>query len=117
VELSVDATNWYVVFAWSLGNEALAGSSEISPFAAATADPNYCDLVDGAHYSDLIPMSTCNLWGGLYGTLPLKTGVRIDIGLATPPLPFQPAGFRYIRIQTRPDAVEPAEIDAIERLN
>jgi len=118
VELSTDTTNWYVVFAWSLGNESLASSAEVLPFASVPADSSYCDLVDGASYSDLIPMGSCGLWGGLYGTPPYNTGIRIDISLANPPIPSPTGeGYRYIRIRQRPDAPQPAEIDGIERLN
>ncbi len=118
IELSLDATTWHVAFAWSLGSESLASSAEILPFASIPADPNYCDIVDGASFSDLIPMGSCNLWGGLYGTPPYNTGIRIDISLANPPIPPPTGGgYRYIRIGQRPDAPQPAEIDGFERLN
>ena len=120
VELSLDATNWYVVFAWSLGNEGLADSSEIRPFASIPADLNYCDLFDGASNIDQIPMGVCNLWTGLYGTPPFNTGIRIDISLANPPIPAPTGeGYRYIRFRQRPDtpAGQPAEVDTVERLN
>lgn len=118
VELSLDQVTWYPVFAWSLGSESMAASSEIAPFASIPADPNYCDLFDGASNIDEIPMGPCNLWTGLYGTPPLNTGVRIDIALANPPIPPPTGeGYRYIRIRTRSDAPQPAEIDGIARLN
>jgi hypothetical protein len=117
VELSIDASpgSWYVVFAWSLGDEAWASSSEIAPFASVPANSNYCDLYDGASPIDLIPMGACMLWTGLYGIPPFNTGVRIDIGGAPGLPPPTSEGYRYVRIRTR--GPNPAEIDAIERLN
>jgi hypothetical protein len=121
VELSLDATIWHVVFAWSTGNEPLAQSANIAPYAIAGGmSAGYCDLVQDAIANELIPMlpfgeGSCPAWvSGLYGTLPYQTGIAIDIGGIPPP---SGEGYRYIRIQTRPDAAQPAEIDGIERLN
>ena len=116
VELSVDATTWYVAFVWNSGNEALALNSNIAPFATLTVNSAYCDLFAGASSDEPIFMGACSSWGGLYGVPPTQTGIAIDIGGATglPPPPGE--GYRYIRIQGI-DPAQPAEVDAIERLN
>ncbi|HLF28411.1 MAG TPA: hypothetical protein VJG32_18920 [Anaerolineae bacterium] len=122
VELSLDATTWYVAFAWSLGNESLAPNSNIAPYAVSgglNPDAGYCDLLPGAAGNELVPMlpngeGFCPSWtSGLWGAL--NTGVAIDIG-GVIPAPLG-EGYRYIRIQARPDALQPAQIDGIERLN
>jgi len=116
VELSIDATNWYVAFVWHTGNEALAQNSNVAPFTAILADPNYCDYTDGAGNNESIPMGPCGAqWGGLWATPPYpQTGIAIDIGPVIPSIP--PEGYRYIRIRGI-DPLEPAEIDGIQRLN
>ena len=118
VELSIDAVSWNMAFAWSLNNESLASTSNVAPFAitgGVNSDPGICDLVAGASAYEVIPMNgggACPSCGGLYGTAPLNTGVAIDIGLIPAPVG---EGYRYIRIRAL--GPDPAEIDAILRLN
>lgn len=117
VELSVDATTWYVAFVWNSGNEALAQNSNIAPFATLSVNSAYCDVFAGATSDEPIPIGACSSWGGLYGVAPApQTGIAIDIGGATGLPPPPGAGYRYIRVQGI-DPAQPAEVDAIERLN
>lgn len=125
IELSMDGSAWYVAYAWSINNESLAQNSNIAPFAinsGVNPDPGICDFAAGASEIDVIQMvgtAACPSWqavpeGGLYGTLPYKTGIAIDLAGVPPPVG---EGYRYIRIGQRPDAIDPAEIDSIQRLN
>lgn len=122
VELSTDRVTWYAAFAWQLGNEAAAQNSNIRDYAISgglNPDVNFCDLSLGASPNELIPMvaggdGSCSSALGLYGTLPIQTGIAIDINGVVPPPTGQ--GYRYVRIQgIAPNP--PAEVDGIERLN
>ena len=131
VELSPDGSSWFVAFAWSAGNEALAQNSNVRDYAIAggvNPDPNYCDLptFPGAGANETIPMiatapdistgtPVCPSAPGLYGTLPFQTGIAIDINGVIPPPTGE--GYRYIRITAGGTGPDAAEIDAIERLN
>jgi hypothetical protein len=119
VELSLDATTWYLAFMWNPGNEAQALNSNIAPYAftPGTNPGLYCDLSPGAESNELIPMlfqgeGFCTDWGGLYGSA-FQTGIAINIGGVIPPPTGE--GYRYIRI--RSGAPDPSQVDAIERLN
>ncbi len=120
VELSIDQTVWQLAFAWSLGNETLAQNSNIAPYAISggtNPDTNFCDLTAGAGANEIIRMAggaPCTSWGGLYPVTP-QTGIAIEIGGIVPPPVGE--GYRYLRIRTRPDAPNPAEVDGIQRLN
>ncbi|HEY4689530.1 MAG TPA: hypothetical protein VIK33_09475 [Anaerolineae bacterium] len=126
VELSLDGITWYTAFAWNLGNEALAQNSNVAPLAYSTGgvpginlEPRYCDTQPGATTNEIIFMQasgggpTCDLWGGLWGTAPINTGIAIDINGVIPPPTGE--GYRYLRITAQ--GPQPAEVDAIERLH
>jgi hypothetical protein len=123
IELSSDAATWHVAFAWSQGNEALAQNSNVRDYAVSggvNSDLNFCDLSPDASPNEVIPMlpggeGFCTSAPGLYGTLPYKTGIAIDINGVIPSPTGE--GYRYIRITAGGFGPEAAEIDAIERLH
>ena len=121
VELSLDGTTWQTPFAWNPGSENLAQNSNIWLFASDDSSIAAClvlPLYAGSAANEIIYMTAggpggiCPAWRGLWGTTPYQTGVAIDIAGIPPPVG---EGYRYIRI-TAPGP-EPAEVDAIERLN
>ena len=123
IELSPDGSSWSVAFAWSAGSEALAQNSNVRDYAVSggvNSDPNFCDLSPDASANEVIPMllggeGFCTSAPGLYGTLPYKTGIAIDINGVIPPPTGE--GYRYIRITAGGTGADAAEIDTIERLN
>lgn len=99
IELSYDGINWYTVFAWDGVPGGVIGTN-IDGHATSPPD------VDGEVDNEQIPL------GQLYGSPPFQTGVAIDIG------PWAPAGYSYHLVRlTDPSGGDPAEVDAVQRLN
>ncbi len=99
VELSADGSSWHTVFYWGDGVPSV--NTNIASYA--TDGDGEADNEE-IPFDDLWPSSTDPVY---------QTGVAIDIeGLA-------PSGFayRYLRISCPGDGGDPAEPDAIERLN
>jgi hypothetical protein len=92
LQISTDQVNWYTIFYW--GDYIPDTNSNVSGY---TENDNA-----------VIPLSV------LYGTLPLKTGIAIDVdgapGVAVPapldattiPGPVPPGSYRYLRIYAPP---------------
>ena len=96
IEISADGTTWYTVFAWD-GNPGGVVGTNIDAYAT---DGN------GEQDNEAIPASALYPSGGT------GTGVTIDIG------PWTPAGYAYRFVRfTCPGSSDPAQIDAVQRLN
>ena len=93
IELSADGANWFPVFDWD-GNPGGVSGTNIDSYAAVESE------------NEPIPSRD------LYGTLPYKTGIAIDIGVWTSP----GYSYRYVRF-TYPAGTQGAQVDAVERLH
>jgi len=96
IDLSADGTTWYRVFAWDGITGGVVGTN-IDSYAGAESDTLEIPSRD------------------LYGTLPYKSGITIDIGIWTPP----GYSYRYVRF-TYPTGGSPgqsAQVDAVQRLH
>ncbi len=96
IELSADSAQWYPVFDWD-GTPGGVSGTNIDSYAT---DGN------GEFENEPIPSSD------LYGVLPNKYGIAIDIGVWTP------AGYsyRYVRF-SYPGGTQNAQVDAVQRLH
>jgi len=101
IEISDDGAAWYTVFAW----DGIAGG------VSGTNIDTYATDWNGESDNETIPATD------LYpGGLPLNTGIAIDISTAQPPLPHN-GPFRWVAVYAPAGSGDPAQIDAIVRLN
>jgi len=102
IELSADDATWYPVFAWDNVVGGVAGTNIdcYATDACGVCGPGECE-------NEPIPSRD------LYGTLPYKTGIAIDIGAWTSP----GYSYRYVRFTYPSGGTQSVQANAVQRLH